>query len=351
MHTAATIEIGPLGNDARHSVRNIAAAAAGVDGVVPLSEQPLLNLARDEAWLTHVVARVRDDGADGAAATDGADADDAAVAGYLQVDRSGPVASAELVVHPRYRRRGIGRKLLRTAELDVTFPMRSGEPGGQQLRVWAHGDLPAAKEFASAVGYAPVRELRFLARPLRGAHSAAEPAGEAPVPRDVVVPDGYTLRTFRPGADDDAWLRVNARAFATHPEQGRLTLEDLRARQAEPWFDPEGFYLLFADDGAGADGSSADAADADPVAFIWTKIENGQRDGSRDGEIYVVGVAPEAQGKGLGRLMTDVGLAHLARAGADRAVLYVEGDNAPALATYDRAAFRQDARHVQYFKP
>ncbi|WP_123815986.1 mycothiol synthase [Myceligenerans xiligouense] len=327
---SVTIEIGPLSSATRHDVRNIAAAAAGADGVVPLSEQPLLNLSRDEAWLTHVVARVGDDGDD-------------AVAGYLQIDRSGPVASAEVVVHPKHRRHGIARRLLHAAQLDVTFPLRSGEPGGQQLRVWAHGDLPVAKELAGALGYSPVRELRFLARPL------GRP-GSAPAPDDVVVPDGYTLRTFRPGADDDAWLRLNARAFASHPEQGRLTHDDLRARQAEPWFDPEGFFLLYPAPGGDVPGGDLSDGASDPVAFIWTKVETGQPAGSRDGEIYAVGVAPEAQGAGLGRLMTDVGLAHLARTGVDRAVLYVEGDNTPALATYGRAGFRQDALHVQYFR-
>ncbi|GAB3159025.1 mycothiol synthase [Myceligenerans halotolerans] len=334
-----TIEIGPLSSETRHDVRNIAAAAAGADGVVPLSEQPLLNLSRDEAWLTHVVAREDDGGTPGP--------DGGQVAGYLQVDRSGAVASAEVVVHPRHRRQGVARRLLHAAELDVTFPLRSGEPGGQQLRVWAHGDLPPAKELAAALGYGPVRELRFLARPL-------DQDPPVPGPEDVVVPDGYVLRTFRPGADDDAWLRLNARAFASHPEQGRLTSEDLSARQEKPWFDPKGFFLLFpaSDDGGEAPraGSSPEPGPGvAPVAFIWTKIEAG-RPGSRDGEIYAIGVAPEAQGEGLGRLMTDIGLAHLARAGVDRAVLYVEGDNAPALATYKRAGFRQDALHVQYFR-
>ncbi|WP_307816031.1 mycothiol synthase [Myceligenerans indicum] len=345
-----SIEIGPLGSATRHAVRNVAAAAAGPDGVVPLSEQPLLNLARDEPWLTHIVAR-EDDTSD--------DSGPGRVTGYLQLDRSGPVASAELVVHPHHRRRGIARRLLHAAELDVTFPMRSGEPGGQQLRVWAHGDLPPARDFAASLGYSPVRELRFLARPL-------DQPPSVPGMADIVVPDGYVLRTFRPGADDDAWLRLNARAFAAHPEQGRLTSEDLHARQAEPWFDPEGFFLLFPAGDAGSPGPGASSESGtssrsgasseagpgiDPVAFIWTKIETNQPPGSQDGEIYAVGVAPEAQGAGLGQLMTDVGLAHLARAGAGRAVLYVEGDNAPALATYERAGFRQDALHVQYFRP
>ncbi|MFI9485259.1 mycothiol synthase [Promicromonospora sp. NPDC052451] len=313
MRIAAPIDIGPLDAEAQQAVRDLAAAAEAHDGVAPLSEQPLLNLGTDAEWITHVVAHT----------TAGS------TIGYVQIDRSGQTASAELVVHPEHRRNGRGRVLLRTAERDATLPSRSGEPGqhGKQLRVWAHGDLEPARAFARALGLRPVRELLFLARPLDPADPASSGLPEAPA--------GYELRTFRPGLDDEPWLRVNARAFATHPEQGRMTLDDLRARQAEPWFDPEGFFLLV----------PLDDPAADPAAFLWTKQEP---DGARDGEIYVLGVDPDHQGEGLGRLMTSVGLAHLARTGSTRAVLYVEGDNAPALATYERAGFARAAVHVQY---
>lgn len=326
MHFAPPIEIGPLDDDARRAVRALADTAAEHDGVAALSEQPLLNLAADEEWLTHVVAR------DPYGKT----------IGYVQVDRSGETASAELVVHPEHRRRGTGRMLLRTAERDATLPARSGEPGqhGKQLRVWAHGDLPAARAFAERSGYRPVRELLLLARPLgttTGTATATPPA----------MPEGLAVRTFVPGADDEAWVRVNARAFASHPEQGRLTLADLEARKAEPWFDPEGFFLVVPDAGPDA-GTTAPAGTADPVAFLWTKVEPGQPDGARDGEIYAVGVDPAAQGRGLGGALTATGLAYLARAGATRAVLYVEGDNARALATYARAGFERAGTHVQY---
>ena len=324
MRIAAPIEIGPLDDDAQRAVRDLAAAAEAHDGVAPLSEQPLLNLGTDAEWITHVVAHTKH----------------GSTVGYVQIDRSGDTASAELVIHPEHRRQGRGRMLLKTAERDATLPARSGEPGqeGKQLRVWAHGDLEPAREFAAAAGLRPVRELLFLARPLT-ASDAAPPA----------APPGYRLRTFRHGIDDDAWLSTNARAFASHPEQGRMTLDDLRARAAEPWFSADGFFLLVREEGeeSGDDGR----ANYDVAAFQWTKIEPGQPAGSRDGEIYVVGVDPDHQGKGLGRVMTDVGLAHLAHVGATRAVLYVEGDNAPARATYARAGFTSAAVHVQYARP
>jgi len=308
-----TLSFDPLDAPTQDAVRALAAAAAAHDGVAPLSEQPLLRLGTDADWLTHVVARGEDD----------------AVVGYLQVDRGGDDASAELVVHPDRRRQGVGSVLLRTAERDARLPMFSGAPGqrGKPLRVWAHGDLPAARAFATVRGYEVARELLVLARPL-GPDDAA---------RDVPDLPGLALRTFRPGADDEAWVRLNARAFADHPEQGRLTVEDLHDRQREPWFDAEGFFLVV----------PSDDVTAGPLGFLWTKVEPGQ-DGSRDGEVYAVGVSPDAQGRGLGRALTLVGLRHLARVGCDRAVLYVDGDNAAALATYAGAGFERAAVDVQY---
>lgn len=313
MRTPPPLEIGPLAPAVQDAVRALAARAVEVDGVAPLSEQPLLRLGADEPWLTHAVARSRA----------------GAVVGYLQDDRSGEVASAELVVDPEHRRGGVGRLLLRTAERDARLPMFSGTPGqrGKDLRVWAHGDLPAARALAAAAGYAVVRELLLLARPLPASDGTA-----APLDR---LPAGYEVRAFRPGADDEAWVALNARAFAAHPEQGRLTVDDLRRRQAEAWFDADGFFLVAAPDGSLA-------------GYVWTKVEPGQAADARDGEIYAVGVDPDHQGRGLGGVLTAAGLAHLAGVGCTRGVLYVDGDNAPALATYARAGFERAAVDVQY---
>ncbi len=325
MRTPPPLEIGPLAPAVQDAVRALAARAEEVDGVAPLSEQPLLRLGADEPWLTHAVARSRS----------------GEVVGYLQDDRSGEVASAELVVAPEHRRGGVGRLLLRTAERDARLPMFSGTPGqrGKDLRVWAHGDLPAARVLAAAAGYAVVRELLLLATPLPPAGGAAgDPA--SPTADHMAgaldrLPAGYEVRTVRPGDDDEAWVALNARAFAAHPEQGRLTVADLRQRQAEPWFDAAGFFLVTAPDGS-------------PAGYVWTKVEPDQAAGARDGEIYAVGVDPDHQGRGLGGVLTAVGLAHLARVGCERGVLYVDGDNAPALATYARAGFARAAVDVQY---
>jgi mycothiol synthase len=179
------------------------------------------------------------------------------------------------------------------------------------------------------------RELHKMARPL----SPADAEGAA-----VALPTGFTARAFRPGRDEEAWLSTNAAAFAHHPEQGRLTRADLEERMAQPWFDPAGFILV----------SEASAPD-DVAAFHWTKVDPEQRSttdpAATAGEVYVVGVHPAYQGRGLGRPLTALGLAHLARLRLPEVVLYVDGDNQAAMRTYTGLGFRSIMVDVMYSRP
>ncbi|MDV9175532.1 mycothiol synthase, partial [Streptomyces sp. W16] len=190
---------------------------------------------------------------------------------------------------------------------------------GKRLRVWAHGGHPAARHLAQVLGLALFRELRQLRRSLADL--------ELPEP---VLPEGVTVRTFVPGADDAAWLAVNAAAFAHHPEQGSLTQRDLDDRKAEAWFDPEGFFL-------------AERA-GELVGFHWTKVHAEEQ----RGEVYVVGVLPGAQGGGLGKALTTIGLRHLAGRGLPTAMLYVDADNKAAVSVYERLGFTTFETDLMY---
>ncbi|MCR0988436.1 mycothiol synthase [Streptomyces albidoflavus] len=236
---------------------------------------------------------------------------DGQLAGYAQLEGADPVEppAGELVVHPAHRGRGHGRAL-GTALLEA-----SGGP----LRLWAHGGHPAARHLATVLGMSLFRELRQMRRPL-----------SVPPLHESAYPEGVTVRTFVPGEDDAAWLAVNAAAFAHHPEQGSLTQRDLDARMAEPWFDPKGFFL------AERDGVLA--------GFHWTKIHADEG----LGEVYVVGVAPEAQGSGLGKALTTTGLAHLAAQGLPTAMLYVDADNEAAVSVYERLGFTTYETDLMY---
>jgi mycothiol synthase len=241
------------------------------------------------------------------------------VVGYAHLDTTGDSFGhqvAELFVHPAHRNRGYGAKLLQALD----------ERAAVGFRVWAHGDHPAALQLAVKTGLERKRELLIL-------HTVVEGA-DWPEP---VLRDGVSLRTFVPGQDEDAVIRVNARAFDWHPEQGALTADELRADEGRPWFDADGFFLA--------------EQDGEVIGFHWTKVHEptpGRFGGERVGEVYVVGVDPAAQGGGLGRALTLAGLRYLASRGLRQIILYVEGDNAPALAVYTKLGFTRHETDVQY---
>ncbi|CAN7308822.1 mycothiol synthase [Knoellia sp. LjRoot47] len=273
----------------------LAARAAEADGVEAISEAFRLALTSGRGEVTHTLAYSGQ-----------------SLAGYAARDASG---SAELVVDPPSRRHGVGRALLRSV-------LDAGASG-----VWAHGDLPAAQALATSEGLVSTRELHVMERPVRDGDDG-----------DPELPEGFSVRAFEPGRDEQAWLDVNRLAFASHPEQGSITLEDLQERMAQDWFDPAGF-LLVEDTTVTQDGGAHPLA-----AFHWTKREPD----SDTGEVYVVGVHPAYQGRGLAGPLTGLGTAHLARSGVTTIELYVDGDNTRALATYRRAGFEDAAVHVVY---
>jgi mycothiol synthase len=284
--------------------RSLQSRAAESDGVAPLSEQTLLSLTSRGGRVRHVVAYAED-----------------RLVGYAQLERAVEEdgGSAELVVDPGSRRRGTGRGLL-----DGVLGL---DP---RARVWAHGNLVPAQALAASAGLSAVRELHKMSRPLTDADA-----------RPVQLPDGFHARSFEVGRDEQAWLETNAAAFAHHAEQGRMTLADLQDRTSQPWFDAAGFILVEADDAPGR-----------VAAFHWTKVDPDQRSSlepaNTAGEVYVVGVHPAYQGRGLGRPVTALGLAHLAGLGLPEVVLYVDGDNAAALKTYTGLGFGSIMVDVMY---
>ncbi len=299
-------------------VHDLHLRAVAADGVSPLSEQPLLSLTAPSGRVRHLLAYAGQQ-----------------LTGYAQLDTAtGSDASAELVVDPDARRQGTGRALV-DAVLDAA----------PEARLWAHGQLPAAQALAASAGLTAVRELHKMARPLTEADLK---------PAATTLPPGFTARAFEPGRDEQAWLDTNAAAFAHHPEQGRLTLADLQERKAQPWFDAAGFILVEADGTVTARDAAAGKDEATPklAAFHWTKVDPDQRSSidptKGAGEVYVVGVHPAYQGRGLGRPVTALGLAHLAELGLPEVVLYVDGDNTAAIHTYTGLGFRSIMVDVMY---
>ncbi|MCH9730609.1 MAG: mycothiol synthase [Actinomycetia bacterium] len=283
-----------LSESEMQAVRGIIDEATTFDGVRPVGEQVLREL--DQRRTQHLVAA----------------GDSGELNGYLNLTPE----MAELVVAPQARRRGSGRALIHAAL----------EKSAGLSRFWAHGTLAAAEATAAALGLSPVRRLLQMRRPLRN------------VP-DVAIPDGIRIRTYAGPGDDAEILRVNNAAFCWHPEQGGWTDSEIAERRDESWFDPEGLFLAFGQGGR-------------LLGFHWTKVH---ADKPGLGEVYVIGVDPVAQGMGLGRTLTVVGMDWLARRLADAAeptiMLYVEADNGAAVSTYERLGFTLYSTDTAYARP
>lgn len=298
------------------------------DGIAPLSEHVLLHLKHGgDDDVRHVLAREGD-----------------VLAGYAHLDVTDQVAgsSAEIAVDPDHRRRGVGQGLVRRVLAE--------SPDGR-LRLWSHGEESGAAPLAASLGFHHSRTLFQMRRSLLTA---------LPEP---VWPEGVRLRSYLPGLDDDEWVALNARAFVDLPDQGGWTVDDLRVRMREPWFDPEGFLVAVED---GPEGERM-------VGFHWTKVHGADHHHAHDhsaphgdehhdhehddhepghdhhevghhahepmGEVYVVGVDPSQQGRGLGRALTLVGLQHLRTRGLTNAMLYVDARNTSAIALYESLGF------------
>ncbi len=258
--------------------------AIAVDGQAPFNDQALVDAEKGTRQLVFVVEPQESPSAA------------EHLVGAAIVDEN----ELELVIDPEWRGSGFGRAAV--AEL-----VAGAHPG---LKAWSHGDHPAARALAHRFGFSPIRTLLQLRMPLAG------------------FPEQSTaFETFRPGIDEDEWVRLNAAIFASHPEQGSITVDDLRIRETEPWFDPDDFLIARDDNGR-------------MVGYNWLKIEG------ELGEVYVVGV--NAPGRGLGRSLMLAGLDRMRERGCTTAALYVEADNRPAVSLYRSLGFSDHTIDVQY---
>jgi mycothiol synthase len=227
--------------------------------------------------------------------------------GYAQLTRGPSSWALEYVVDPHHREaegRVIAVDLLRSA-VDIV-----AAEGGGHVHLWVPKPTPLHDEVALAAGLHRGRELLQLRRPL----PVDEPWSLDP------------LRPFVPGEDEEAWLEVNNRAFAWHPEQGGWDVATLKEREQEPWFDPSGFLLH--------------VVDGRLAGFCWTKV-HADHDPPL-GEIYVIAVDPDFAGRGIGRALVLAGLGHLASEGLRVGMLYVDADNERALRLYRDLGFEVD---------
>lgn len=345
-------------------VRVILAEAARFDGTPPMSDQALMAVAQGRRELVDF-------------------GDGVGIIGEGELD---------LVVRPQARGQGIGRTSLQALlgreprrseqgtashvepEQSHRRDFREPDPGvsdesGSELKAWAHGENPAAEALLRGAGFAPVRTLLRMALDpalLPGAIASARP-----------LPDGFEISPFDPTQPEqaDEWVRVNAAAFASHPEQGAMTRADFDALTREPWFAAEDLRLAF-------DVSHGEASTrSNRAGFAWKRtrrvpsgipvaplLQYGEQNSALpqaplsgftwvkttrehvevETELYVLGVDPAQAGRGLGAALLGETLRRMARHDPDRITLYVDLDNKNAVALYERAGFEVEQRSTQF---
>lgn len=215
----------------------------------------------------------------------------------------------DLIIDPAARNQGFGSSALRTI-----VESTSGD-----LKVWVHGNNPSAEKLLQGAGFSPVRTLVRMHRRLPERAEAQE----------VPLPEGFSIGQFQ-REDIDEWVALNARIFAEHPEQGRISRQDVLSRMAEEWFREEHFLMLRDKTGH-------------LVGYCWLKCVDG------DGEIYVIGVAPELAGRGLGGSLFDTAQHHMSADPAlTHSTLYVEGENQAAISLYESRGYTEALRSTQW---
>lgn len=276
-------------------------AAARADGHEPIGEHKFLRLKRGEDLAVAMLAY-----------------EHGTLAGYAHTVTYGQGSdrrvSCEFVVHPGERRRGVGKLLLAQALAHAEAQH------ARRIDVWAYNDSVASSRMAAQFGFTANRKLLHLHRHI----------GDLP---RVAPPEGAALRAFRAGGDDVAWLALNNRIFAGHPENGSWTLDDLHARMEQLWFNAGDILML--------------EIGGKLAGFCWLKIEERGAAG-RVGEIYIIGTGPEYRGIGLGRYLLSHALGHLGERDTRIAAIYVDESNRAAVSLYEANQFHHHHVDVCY---
>ena len=299
-----------LTNTQQEAVLKLIAGTTAFDNTPPIAEHILLHLRHggDKAD-SHLLVEKEGE-----------------VIGYAHLDQTDLVAgpSVELVVDPKFRGAGVGRQLLSKA-IEIC---------GNGLRLWVHGDQPAAHALATSFGFEKIRTVLQMSRVLTDIQQLPK-VNKKEIDQDVVI------RSFLPGIDSDAWLSLNNKVFKEHPEQGNWQLADLNIRLNEEWFDEQGFFLAEVNNKI--------------IGSTWTKIHGalthdhgGSHDHPAIGEIYITAVDPDYSGSGLGRALTITALNYLKYQGLTDAMLYLDFDNTRALKLYHSLGFTESGKDILY---
>jgi len=235
--------------------------------------------------------------------------------GWAAAGQEGEIANlvAESCVRPDFRGRGIGGRLVELAE---SWARERSLP-----RLHMHAVTDEARQLFEAHGFELVRYFWRMEILLDDEPVRTEP------------PDGFTIRSYEPGADDEALYAMHQEAFAEHWEFTTQPFEDwLRWRTTRGDYVPELWQLAFeGDELAGA-----------ALGFGQTGL----------GWILDLAVAPKWRKRGLGLALLQRSFRELYRGGFTQIGLEVDSENETgATRLYERAGMRVTRRYATFEKP
>ncbi len=204
------------------------------------------------------------------------------------------------VIEP-YRRRGLGGSLYDA--LLARLEQRAPDLGERSLSAWE--PCPEAERFAAARGFARARHFWKMERARDGVGAPH-------------WPDGVTLRGFD-GSDAmlAEWNDVYNASFASHDHHVPSTIEICRAFVGRPEYDRSELQL----------------------AYLGSRVAGFYRTDVRIAEVSLLGVAPDFQGRGLGRALLRHAAGRIVARSPRAVTLAVAGSNADALRLYRSEGF------------
>ena len=149
---------------------------------------------------------------------------------------------------------------------------------------------------------------------------------------DFLAENGFHLRRFTLGEDDEVWLSLNAQSFEDHVEQGSWSHQTFLEKINEGWFDPERFLLCF-------------DHESQLAGCVWNK-EHAPEGVDRIGELFLLCVSPSHQGCGLGRALAEKSIEMMISDETSTAMVYTDANNLRAIALYQSLGFQ--LRSIQH---
>jgi mycothiol synthase len=226
-----------------------------------------------------------------------------------------------VLVHPAWRRRGLGAALLAQVEA------RARAEGGRYLDMMVAGEHEAGSRFLEANHFRAVHYGWQMILP--DIHSAPGPAW----------PSGYHTRTFVPGQDERTTVEIENASFQDEWEFSTIELGEIEGFVRSPSFRADG--ILYA------------THQGQAVGECWSWIDEEQRTappGDKSGGVWCLCVHPQHRRRGLGQALLLAGVQWQRQQGMASATLAVDGANDRAKHLYETVGFITRRTDVWYRK-